>query len=351
MKDYLADGTHAQDGRVSDQNGNNLIDPEDLIFLFSDGVDDDANGYVDDISGWDFFEDDNDPLDEVRYGHGTGESHDSGAEANNGGGEPGTCPNCLLLEVRVGDSFVTDVNLFAQGVLFAVDSGARVIQEALGTLNQSRFGQEAVDYAYTRGAVVIASAADESSNHHNYPANYNHTVQVNSVRRYDDFGPLTQSPQSYLYLNGCTNFGGHIALAVPSSSCSSEATGRSAGVAGLVISAALNAVDRGVLTPYPRDDGSAAPFPLSAEEIKQVLTHTVDDINFDARMDLVPPLPQNYVTTIAVPGIRTMDRFPSIAGFDQYFGYGRLNANQAVRLVAAGNIPPAIGSRSTSVAR
>jgi hypothetical protein len=332
---------YAGDARVSDQNGNGVADPEDLIFLFSDGSDDDGNGYVDDISGWDFFEDDNDALDEVRYGHGTGESHDSAAEANNGSGEPGTCPNCLLLEVRVGDSFVAEANAFARGVAFAVDSGARVVQEALGTINQTRFGQEAVDYAYQNGAVVIASAADEESNHHNYPANYNHTVEVNSVVRFGDFeGVITQSPRSYLYLNGCTNYGGHIALAVPSSSCSSEATGKSAGVAGLIVSTALNAIDQGILAPYPRDDGTPAPYPLSAEEVKQILISTVDDVNFDARPELDPPLPANYETTIPVPGIAGSERFRSIAGWDQFFGYGRLNADQALRRVAAGSIPP-----------
>ena len=340
MADYRADATHAADSRVSDQNGNGLLDPEDLIFIFSDGVDDDGNGYVDDISGWDFFEDDNDALDEVRYGHGTGESHDSGAEAGNGDGFPGTCPNCLLLEVRVGDSFVTEVNHFAQGVVFAVDSGANVVQEALGTLNQTRFGQQAVDYAYANGVVVIASAADEESQHHNYPANYNHTVQVNSVTRFADVSGLRQTPASYLYLNGCTNYGAHIALSVPSSSCSSEATGRGAGVAGLLVSAALNAVDRGMLTPYPRDDGSLAPFALSAEEVKQLLTVTADDVNFDARDDVTPVLPQNYSTTIPVPGVGGSERFPSIAGFDPYFGYGRLNADTAVLRVASGQIPP-----------
>ncbi len=340
LADYRADATHAADSRVSDRNGNGLLDPEDLIFIFSDGVDDDGNGYVDDISGWDFFEDDNDALDEVRYGHGTGESHDSGAEAGNGDGFPGTCPNCLLLEVRVGDSFVTEVNHFAQGVVFAVDSGANVVQEALGTLNQTRFGQQAVDYAYANGVAVIASAADEESQHHNYPANYNHTVQVNSVTRFADVSGLRQTPASYLYLNGCTNYGAHIALSVPSSSCSSEATGRGAGVAGLLVSAALNAVDRGMLTPYPRDDGSLAPFALSAEEVKQLLTVTADDVNFDARDDVTPALPQNYSTTIPVPGVGRSERFPSIAGFDPYFGYGRLNADTAVLRVASGQIPP-----------
>lgn len=339
VPDYLADARHAADSRVSDLNGNGMIDPEDLIFRFSDGVDDDRNGYVDDISGWDFYEDDNDALDEVRYSHGTGQSHDSAAEADNHG-ELGTCPNCLLLEVRVGDSFVTDVNLFAQGVVFAVDSGARVIQEALGTLNQTRFGQHAIDYAYRNGAVVIASAADEASNHHNYPASYAHTVVVNSVTKFNDLVGVAQTPSSYLYLNGCTNFGGHIALTVPSSSCSSEATGRGAGVAGLVVSAALNAIDRGTLTPYPLDDRSFAPYPLSAEETKQILTLTTDDIDFDARPDAEPPLAQNYVTTSPFPGVRQSQRYPSIAGWDQYFGYGRLNAAAAVARVSAGRIPP-----------
>jgi hypothetical protein len=338
VADYLAADGFAADARVSDRNGNGMVDPEDLIFIFSDGVDDDANGYVDDISGWDFFEDDNDPLDEVRYGHGTGESNDSGAEADNGLGGVGTCPNCMLLEVRVGDSFVAEVDAFAQGVVFAVDSGARVVQEALGTLNQTEHGQRAVDYAYENGVVVIASAADEQSNHHNYPANYDHTVQVNSVKRFEDISGIVQSPRSYLYLNGCTNYGGHIAFAVPSSSCSSEATGNGSGMAGLVISAALNAIDRGVITPYPLADGSFAPYPLSAEEVKQLMSLSADDIDFSARPE--EGLEENYSTQIAVPGIEGSRRFPSVAGWDQYFGYGRVNADRAVQWADAGRIPP-----------
>lgn len=336
VKDY------AGDSRVSDQNGTGVIDPEDLIFIFSDGVDDDDNGYTDDISGWDFWEDDNDPLDEVRYGHGTGESHDSAAEANNGRGDAGTCPNCMLLEVRVGDSFVAEVNDFAQAVIFGVDSGARVIQEALGSVNNSHLAQQAVDYAFNNGVVVIASAADESSNHNNFPAVYNHTVEVNSVVKFFDQSNFTQTPKSYLYFNGCTNFGGHIHVAVPSESCSSEATGLSSGMAGLVVAAALNEVDRGNLSPYPATgDEQPASFALSPEEIKQVLTMTVDDINFDARDDVDPPLPQNYSTNVPVPGIeQSHSRYPSIAGWDQYFGYGRINASAAVRRVQQGRIPP-----------
>ena len=199
------------------------------------------------------------------------------------------------------------------------------MQEALGTVNNSSFAQAAVDYAYAHGVIVVASAADEESDHHNYPANYNHTLEVNSVTRWNNFNGLDQTPHSYLYLNGCTNYGAHIAVSVESSSCSSEATGKSSGIAGLVYSAALNEIDAGRLSPYPSDSGAL--MPLSANEVKQLLTMTADDINFDARPDLNPPLPQNYMTSSLLPGVIMSERYHSIAGFDQYFGYGRINAN------------------------
>ncbi len=337
IRDYEAGQGWQRDSRVRDENGNGVLDPEDLIFLFSDGHDGDGNGYIDDISGWDFFEDDNDPLDEVDYGHGTGEAHDSTAEANNGG-SVGTCPNCMALMVRVADSFVAEVNAFARGVLFAVDSGALVIQEALGTLNHSSFGQAAIDYAYRRGVVVIASAADEESAHHNYPAAYERTVVVNSVTRYASLGGLAMSPPSYLYLNGCTNYGPHIAVSVPSTACSSEATGLGAGIAGLLYSAARNEIDRGRLTRYPGDHGELTPYPLSANEVKQILTQSADDVNFDARPEM--GLPQNYRVGFDLPQGVQSQRFPSIAGFDQYFGYGRINARRAVEMIQQGRIPP-----------
>src|SRR5206468_1360797 len=258
MPDY--DG----DPAVVDMNGNGITDPEDLIILFSNGVDDDGNGYVDDICGYDFFEFDNDPFDDVQYGHGTGEAEDSTAEANNGGAL-GACPNCMVMPVRVGDSFVAEVDRFAQGVVFAVDTGAAVVQEALGTLNNSAFGQQAIDYAYSHNVPVMASAADEDAWHHNYPSNYVHAIVVNSIR---DFGVQGVEPASWLYIDGCTNFGGNISVSVSSTSCSSEATGRSSGIAGMIVSAGRDAVAAGTLSR-----------PLTANEVRQPFEPTADDPN------------------------------------------------------------------------
>src|SRR5918992_600185 len=234
------------DGPVDD--GRPLLDPQDVLIAFTDGLDLDSNGFVDDVVGWDFLDDDNDPFDDVQYGHGTGEARDSTAEADNGG-ELGTCPNCMSIHLRVGDSFIADESDVAQAVLYAVDNGALVVQEALGTLNHTSLGRDAVEYAYDRGVAVIASAADEAAQHHNWPSNEPHTIVVNSVTKYDE--SLTAQPRSYLQFNGCTNFSSKITVAIPSVSCSSDATGRAAGMAGLIYSAAYNAMDAGELQPHP----------------------------------------------------------------------------------------------------
>jgi hypothetical protein len=151
----------------ADGNGNGMIDPQDFFdnARYSDGVDDDGNGYIDDISGWDFFWNDNDAYDDTRYGHGNGEAEDSGAQANNGIGDAGVFPECAILMVRVGDS-QTDGNDLPTPV--AVDLAPRW-QEALGTVS-SPTSPARSEYAYDNNVVVIAGAADELSFHHNLPA-------------------------------------------------------------------------------------------------------------------------------------------------------------------------------------
>ncbi|TMA34611.1 MAG: hypothetical protein E6J87_06320 [Deltaproteobacteria bacterium] len=300
-------------GAVADLNGNGFVDPQDLIRTYSDSVDDDGNGYVDDIAGWDFYENDNDPNDDVDFGHGNGRSRDAVAEA---GVEDGQCPNCMVMPLRVGDSFIADVNHFGEA-----------IEDALGTLNHTSFGQAAVDYAYYHGVIINASEADEAAGHHNWPAAYDHTMVVNAI---GDAG-IDQAavPNSFLHLLGCTNFGGYSFVSIPGVKCSSEAAGRSAGVSGLLVSAAKNAIDRGDMTRYVRDDGSLASFPLSGEEMKQLWRLAADDIDFaspcpdHAFCDEPPsgvPSPTAPANNYA---INTPDsiRYQSVRGWDYFTGY------------------------------
>ncbi len=272
--------------------------------------------------------------------------------------------------MRVGDSFIADVNRFAQAVTYAVDNDVLVVQEALGTLNNSTLGTESVNYAYNHGVTVIASAADEAAQHNNWPSSYPHVILVNSIKKYDEPQP-NQAKHSYLSFNGCTNFNSKITLSIPSVSCSSDATGRAAGMAGMIYAAALNARGAGagaLSADHPtcrRADGR--PCAVSANEVRQLMatgtvggTQQSDDVNFGPLAPLgnvflpepsctvnrtpactdpfgsIPGTDARANGSIA-PGSRS---YPARAGHDQFYGYGRVNMNRAVKTTVAGTLPP-----------
>lgn len=292
---------YASDPRVGNRNGNAVgVDAQDLILAFSDGLDQDLNGYVDDIAGWDFWRGDNDPFDDVDFGHGTGEAKGSAAETDNGLGQAGACPRCMVVPLRIGDSFVVHAEEFALAVLYAADNGIAVVQAAIGAVDWGPATQAALDYAWSRGTLVIVSAADEDSFHHNQPGALNHALVTKSVVP-DTEGYPSRAWETTTFLNhaACTNWGGHIHLATPSPSCSSGATEILAGTAGLVASRAL-------------DLGLA----LGAPELKQILTLTADDVY----------KPESRLGPASL-------KYPSQPGWDAYFGYGRTNAARAVEAV------------------
>jgi hypothetical protein len=335
VQDYTTATGHDQpeaakicDPRLRDQNSNGILDPQDLIAVFSDKKDDDRNGYIDDIAGWDFFRNDNDAYDDTRYGHGTGEAKDSSAEADNGRAEAGVCPRCRVMPMRVGDSFVADANDFAVATVYAVDIGASVVQEALGTINNTPLSRWAIDYAYDNHVAVIASAADENSYHHNFPGTNNHTIYVHSIR--PNAEDLPDATHAFAFDN-CTNYGAQLLLSVPGESCSSEATGRGSGMAGLIYSAALAADLPAPPRLHPPTPGDLAPAGdggpaatrvrrLSAEEVRQIMVGTAESF-YDPSEDNNP------------------GAYPTGPGFVRRFGYGRVNARSAVDTILAGAIP------------
>lgn len=326
-----------------------LVSPEDLIRAFGTPTlpggapnpyyygHSGPSGFTEAIAGWNFVNNNNNPYDVVHYDHGTGEAQDSTGAANSPTQEVGTCPNCMVMPIRVGDSFIASANAFAQGVLFAVDSGASVVQEALGTYDITNTARQAIGYAQAHGVPVVASAADEQAQHHNAPAVLAHTIVVNSTTNTPTAnGVPLFTPPSYLYLNGCTNYGANIAVTVESASCSSEATGKTGGIVGLAESAATNAMHQGKLAPYPGlTTVTGQPVALSANEIRQLVTMAADPVNFQTA---APPygLPDNNTVIAPVP----TRRYPSQPGFDIYTGYGRINAARITQWIAAGMIPP-----------
>jgi len=319
----LAPAASACDPRVSDKNGNGVIDPEDLIQAFSDGKDDDGNGYVDDISGWDFFHDDNDPMDDTGFGHGTGSSKDGFSMPMDGQGGIGTCPYCTAMMLRVGDAFVPELNTWAMAVTYATDIGASVINiSGGGGLDNPRLARDAMDYAYDNGVTIIASNSDLDSFHHNFPNTSQHAISVHAIRY--DSGTLGSATTFFNY-NTCTNYGAQLMLSIPATGCSSEAAGRSGGLAGLLYSAAVQAG-------LPAVD-KAGMRHLTAEEVRQLLIGTAD--NFYDPNDATDPT--KYPT--AAPQ-------PNGLAFARRFGYGRPNARSAVDAIFAGSLPPEVDIRS-----
>jgi hypothetical protein len=374
------------------------LTPEDLIIAFSDGVDHDHNGYANDIAGWNYVDNTNDPFDDVQYGHGSGEVADSAAEANNSAEETGSCPNCMIMSLRVGESFIATAQRFAEAAIYGTDRGVSIVQEALGTYDAPVFARQAIDYAYNHGVTVIASAADEEAEHHNQPGALPHTIVVNAVEGPAHLGgvPVTTQPPSYLQLDGCTNFGTRIDMSVPATSCSSEATGKSSGVTGLVYSAALNACGAPLYGSCPGGSGpkleaskdctrvNGTPCAITADEVRQLLASgniqktpvngssptlpessgtapadqgeggQADDVNTAQQPEnacsvgMAPACtdPNNNSTFASdekggVEGpLPDTVRFPSRKGWDEFFGYGRIDAYKAVEAAAQGWIPP-----------
>ena len=128
---------YANDPRVPAPPDGYPLSPGELIEAFADGIDQDNNGFVDDISGWDFFR--NRPeavgIDEWPEGaHGDDRAKDACAMAGNGyGKKPGFCPDCTLLPVRVSDAIMASHNSVAWGVEYAAMMGAQVAVAASGS--------------------------------------------------------------------------------------------------------------------------------------------------------------------------------------------------------------------------
>lgn len=315
-----------EDSRVTDRNGNSRIDPEDLILTpgWSNGIDEDGNGYVDDIAGWDAFENDNNPFDSVRFGHGEGRAHEAAGQADDGNGV-GNCPSCMFVPVRVGDSYVVEAGAWARGIIYATDTGANVAANALGLFGAPDFAQQAADYAYSKGMTIIAASANEEAAHHNLPAGLERVMVSRAVR--DSPG----NPAGYLYSNWCSNRGGKIHVSTTSASCSSGSTGNNSGIAGLTLSVAKNRVAQGRLSNYVRDDGSTAPYPLSPNEMWQLFRAGADDIDFSTPRGGDPA---NNFAMPPVLGVFPTEKWHTVQGWDQHTGYGRTNAWRMVQMVS-----------------
>ena len=149
------------------------------------GIDDDNNGYIDDINGWDFANNDNTPTDD--HGHGTNVTGIIGANSNNNLGYSGVDRNCKLMIGKILDENNSGYySWWTDGIYYAVDNGAKVINMSVGGSGFSSSMKDAIDYAYNNGVTVIACMMNENNNTTFYPAGYQNTIAVGATNPNDE---------------------------------------------------------------------------------------------------------------------------------------------------------------------
>jgi len=198
---------------TSDLNGNGYIDGGDLLAdpNWENGLDEDTNGQVDDLIGWDFRDDDNDPQHENENDHGTNAARIIGAVGNNGIAGAGINWQIRMMPVRItlrGEGAEIVDSQVAAGIDYAADSEASIIDAGYrGTPHATAdaFSQvmfDAIDRSRQAGVLFVAAAgnaARDTDVHPWYPQSYEVDNIISS-------GALSETGDQ-LSLSSITNWG------------------------------------------------------------------------------------------------------------------------------------------------
>jgi subtilisin family serine protease len=138
------------------------------------GIDDDGNGYVDDVYGWDFVGEDSDPTD--YYAHGTHVAGTIAAIGNNAAGITGVNWLASIMPLRIFGAFgYGDTAKAIEAITYAADNGAHVINASWGEGGFSQALYDAISYANDKGCLFVASAGNSSDDNDInpfYPASF-----------------------------------------------------------------------------------------------------------------------------------------------------------------------------------
>lgn len=263
----------------------------------NNGLDDDGNGLIDDIHGWDFADADNNPIDE--NGHGTNIASIIGVNANNSNGFAGMDWNCKLMNLKVLNADNAYYSWWIEAIYYAVDNGAHVLNMSLGGDVESQALTDAINYALSKNVIVVVSMGNKATNKVSYPSNVSGVIAVGSTDPDD-----TRSEVFNWSATSGSNFGSHISVVAPGSyiyglshkdvsdfntyfSGTSQATAYVSGLASLLRAQLPNATN---------------------QEIKDLIESTADD----------------------QVGNPAEDK----AGKDDFYGNGRINAYSALAVNA-----------------
>lgn len=262
------------------------------------GIDEGNNSFIDDVQGWDFANIDNDPTDDE--GHGSNVTGIIGANGNNSIGYAGVDWNCKLMILKcINSENWGYYSWWSDAIHYAVDNGAKVINMSVGGSDASTALQDAVNYALDNNVTIVACMMNTNNNTVFYPAAYPGVIAVGSTDPDDKRShPFFWSPTSG------SNYGPHISVVAPGNYIygldyqsntyygyywggTSQATPHVCGLAALL------------LAQNPK---------LTPAQIKTLIQSTAED--------------------------QIGDPVEDTPGWDQYYGYGRINAHNALLLIS-----------------
>jgi subtilisin family serine protease len=171
------------------------------------GKDDDGNGYIDDINGWNFAYETSNVKDDG--GHGTNISGTIGASTNNNLGYAGIDQNCMLMICKnLDDENLGEYSWWSESLYYAANNGAKVINMSEGGYDYSKTLENAINYAYDSGCLIVASMMNKNNNDKYYPACLKNVLAVGATDT--DDGRCKQ-----FTWGGGSNWGRHIAVVAP----------------------------------------------------------------------------------------------------------------------------------------
>jgi subtilisin family serine protease len=243
-------------------------------------------------AGYDFANEDANPADD--HGHGTTVVGAFGARVNNGVGAAGACPGCTVMPVKVLDAqgFGADADI-AEGLVWATDHGAKVINLSLGGESTSDILEYGVKYALERGVVLIAASGNEGTEEELYPASHDGVIGVAGT---DSAGRIHDS----------SNRGLHLELAAPFCFYTTALGGGYGEACGTSIAAPIVSGVAGLM--LSQNAG------LNKTQIEDVLTSTANgELGLDVEDGLVDAY-RAVLTAGSMPAVPVNSSLPLITG-------------------------------------
>ncbi len=293
-----------------DLNGNGTMDSEDF-----NGVDDDGNGYIDDVIGWDNGSNDNDPREETPY-HGT---HVAGcaSEATDNELMGAGIGFSARIMANKGANSSGQLTAVYPAMIWASENGAHIINCSWGSRSYSSYNQNIINGIWDNGGIVVASAGNDdwARPYTLYPGAYDNVVSVAATNQSD-------------HMASFSNWGTWVDVSAPGLQIySTWATGGMTNASGTSMSSPITAGVCALLKAANRD--------WTNEDIVNALitsTDYIDDINPGYEGMLGSGRVNAYAALVSsnTPNIQPAEQVITITDDD---GDGILNPGESLELV------------------